>query len=204
MAPRPLELGLRAAVAIVALLAISIQFGGGMASALLPVFREEIELLVPHIHVRTLGLTHVGSDNVVALEAAPATVVMIAGKLLPLAPQTRFRVSTLLGHLFQTWILFAALLTTWPITHPQQRFTRLAWLVPGLLFLALADIPLVLAAELEQTLQELAERSSPTPLTAWSGFLESGGRVALPIILAAAAIAFERPGTGTNKDDGPS
>jgi hypothetical protein len=192
MPARPLETALRLAAAITIMVLIAARFGDVIAATLLPIIRSEIEVLVPEVRIEAIAIGKAGADSVIRLEAGPAAVVMVAGKLLPLAPQTRFWISTPTGHVFQTWILLIAVLTAWPATSSGTRLARLALGVPVLSLLFLIDVPMVLASELNQTLRELAAESSLAPLDTWKQFLEGGGRLALPIVTAAITISFDR------------
>lgn len=192
MPSRPLETALVLTATITILILIAARFGDSITSILLPAFKSEIELLVPQVRINALSVGKAGADSVIRLDASPAPVVVVAGRLLPLAPQTRFRISTLTGHVSQAGILFIAVLIAWPATSPGTRLARLALGVPLLPLLSLIDVPMVLASELNQTLRELAAESSLAPLDAWKQFLEGGGRLALPIVAAAITISFDK------------
>jgi hypothetical protein len=200
MIERPLETGLRLAAAILVLAAIAWRFGDVLTSQMLPLFAREIETVVPQFRILAIGMGSGGSDTVLGVEAGPAPVVMIAGKLLPLAPQSRFQATTLAGHVLQPVVLLLAILMAWPQSQRWRYAMRLAIGLPLLLLLPMLDVPLVLAAELEATLIELGRPGAFSALDAWKDFLEGGGRLAVPIVAAGACVALAntgiRAGTG--------
>lgn len=200
MPPRPIETSLRLLAAIVVLLLLARGFGNDIVTHLLPLLGREIEIVVPQLRVLTIDLKQSGADSVVGLSAGPAPVVLVADQLLPLAPQTRFHVSTLAGHVLQPAVLFLAALIAWPSPSRRRYFLRL---LAGLALLApliMIDVPFVLAAELHASLLDIAAPGTSSILLAWKDFLEAGGRVALAIVAAAGALAWfeERPGNGAD------
>lgn len=190
MIERPLETGLRLAAAILVLAAIAWRFGDALTSPLLPLFAWEIETVVPQFRILAIGMGSGGPDTVLGVEAGPAPVVMIAGKLLPLAPQSRFQATTLAGHVLQPLVLLLAIVIAWPTRRRARYALRLTAALPLLVLLPLIDVPLVLAAELEATLIELGRPGTFSALDTWKTFLEGGGRLALPIVLAGACVAL--------------
>lgn len=193
MIDKPLEAGLRLAIAVLVLAMIAWRFGNALTSPLLPLFAWEIETLVPQFHIRGIDIGSGGADTVIRVEAGPVPVVMIAGKLLPLAPQSRFQASTLAGHVLQPVVLLLAIVVAWPARRWPRFALRLALAMPLLLLLPMLDVPLVLAAELEATLIELGRSGTLTVLDVWRNFLEGGGRLLLPIVLAGCTIALTEP-----------
>jgi hypothetical protein len=191
---RPLDAGLRIAAAVVVLTAVAWRFGDALIEPVLPLFGRAIETAVPQLRILAVGIGHGGADTVISVEAGPAPVVMIAGKLLPLAPQSRFATSTPAGHVLQPLVLLLAILIAWPTSDRRRYLLRLALALPLLVVLPMVDVPLVLAAELEAALLDLARPGAFSALDAWRSFLEGGGRLALPIFIAGAWIALAEAG----------
>lgn len=183
------------AFAILVFAAIAWRFGAALTSQLLPLFAWEIESVAPQFRILTMSLGTSGADTVVRAEAAPAAAVMVAGKLLPLASQSRFQSSTLAGHVLQPLVLMLAILITWPKSQWWRYATRLAIALPLFVLLPLLDVPLVLAAELEATLIEIAKPGMSSALGTWRAFMEGGGRLAMPIVLAVTSIALAEAST---------
>ncbi len=187
--PRPLESGLRLALALVLLLLVSGRFGSALVTPLLPAFAWEIGLVQPEVRILHLAIGRNGADTVIRVDAAPAVVVVVAGRLLPLAPQSRFHASTPLGHVLQPLIICLAILAAWPAGRPMHYLLRTIFGIPLLALLPLLDVPLVLAAELQASLLDLAAPGAFSPLIAWKDFLEGGGRLVLGGTAAAIAVA---------------
>lgn len=190
MISRPFEAGLRVAAAVVVLATLAWQFGKPIIEHMLPLLAWEIETVVPQFRVLSASLGSVGSESVVTVQAGPAPVVLIAGKLLPLAPHSRFESSTPAGHVLQPLVLLLAILLAWPTHHRTRYLLRLASSLPLLVLLPMMDVPLVLAAELEAALLELVRPVTSSALGTWKSFMEAGGRLALPIFAAGAWIAL--------------
>jgi hypothetical protein len=194
MPAKPFETALRIAVVVALALLAMARYGNVIVAAALPAFGWQVEALVPQLRIVELAVTRSGRDSVIHVDAAPAPVVMIGDKLLPLAPQSRFHVSTLSGHVYQASILALGILIAWPVTRRRRYLLRLALAVPALLALSMLDVPFVLAGELNDSLLELAAPKSFSPLGAWRDFLQGGGRLALAILAAFAVIAVAESG----------
>jgi hypothetical protein len=194
MISRPLEAGLRVAVAVVVLATLAWQFGKPVIERMLPLLAWEIEAVVPQFRVLSASIGSGGPESVVTIQAGPAPVVMIADKLLPLAPHSRFETSTPAGHVLQPLVLLLAILIAWPTRDRKRYLLRLALALPLLVLLPMLDVPLVLAAELEAALIDLGRPGMFSALDAWKSFLEGGGRLALPIFVASAGIALAEAG----------
>ena len=190
MIARPLDASLRVAAAVVVLAAIAWRFGDSFTERLLPLIAWEIESVVPQIRVLAVSIGKGGAETVVGAQAGPAPVVMIAGKLLPLAPHSRFETSTPAGHVLQPLVLLLAVLIAWPTRNRIRYLLRLASALPLLALMSMIDVPLVLAAELEAALIDLANPGAFSLLGAWKDFLEGGGRLAVPIVLASSVLAL--------------
>lgn len=186
---RPLESGLRLALAILVLLPLAGRFGGAVVKPLLPVFAWEIGRAEPELRVLQLSIGRNGADTVIRVDAGPAPVVVLAGRLLPLAPHSRFNVMTPLGHMLQPLILCLAILVAWPGRRPMRYLLRTLLGIPLLALLPLLDLPLVLAAELHASLLDLAAPGTFSPLITWKDLLEGGGRLVLGGAGAAAVVA---------------
>lgn len=201
MPPRPIETSFRLLAALAVLLLLAGGFGNDIATPLLPLFGHEIEIVVPQLRVLAIELNRTGADSVVVVHVGPAPVVLVADQLLPLAPQTRFHVSTLAGHVLQPAALFLAALIAWPSPSRRRHFLRL---LAGLALLApliMIDVPFVLAAELHASLLDIAAPGTTSILLAWKEFLEAGGRVALAILTAAGVLAWFEGRPSKDADD---
>jgi hypothetical protein len=190
---------LRLALALVLLLSIAGRFGSALVTPLLPAFTWEICQIEPELRVLRLAIGRAGADTVLRVDAGPAVVVAVAGRLLPLAPQSRFTVSTPFGHVLQPLIVCLAILVAWPAGRPMRYLLRTLFGIPLLALLPLLDVPLVLAAELHGSLLDLAAPGAFSPLIAWKAFLEGGGRlvlggaVAAMVVIVAEALAPASP-----------
>ncbi|HTY03050.1 MAG TPA: hypothetical protein VMC81_04895 [Rhodocyclaceae bacterium] len=165
-------------------------FGDAIVSESLPLLREELQLLVPELEVLDVAVTQAGADSVISVEAAPTAVVVVAGQLLPIARQSRYRVSTLAGHVLQPIILAVAIVAAWPGRRLRQIVLGFVVLVPFVFVAMSLDVPVVLAAELHSMLLDLVAPDSFSILIAWKDALEGGGRFVLAMAAAAAAVSI--------------
>jgi hypothetical protein len=198
MNQRPLETGLRLTATAIPLLLLAMQFGNVIVSLALPLVSQEIEALVPQFRIVNVALGQAGADKVIYVEAAPSAVVVVADRLLPIAAQSRFNVSTLAGHVLQPVIVFLAIVISWPARNFGQRVLRLVIGAPLLITVAVLDVPIVLAAELHSMLLDVVAPDAFSLLVAWKDILEGGGRVALAILAAAATVSTAAAVTENN------
>lgn len=184
--------GLRFVLACAALLAAGHVYGREIVAALLPLFRWELGLLDDHYRILFLGLATQGADSVVRLDVTLARPVIVGARVIEPDPRGFASATTLLGHVLQTAIVFLALLAAWPARRRAEYPWRLLAGIPLLFFVLMADVPFVLLGEIWALLSDHHAPGRFSPLLAWSGFLQSGGRIALALALGAGALMLAR------------
>jgi hypothetical protein len=172
------------------LLALSLQFGQRYVELLLPLYRWEIGWIFPDFNIVSLALADNRGEGLVALQLNLVHYIVIAQKLLP--PGLSVSSSTLTGHALQHPLLMLSLLAAWPAQHFSQRMVRLLISLPILLLLEMLDVPLVLLGSIEDVILANIANSTSSLLVVWMNFMNGGGRPALSIVAALAAIGGER------------
>jgi hypothetical protein len=172
------------------LLALSLQFGQRYVELLLPLYRWEIGWIFPDFNIVSLALADNRGEGLVALQLNLVHYIVIAQKLLP--PGLSVSSSTLTGHALQHPLLMLSLLAAWPAQHFSQRMVRLLISLPILLLLEMLDVPLVLLGSIEDVILANIANSTSSLLVVWMNFMNGGGRLALSIVAALAAIGGER------------
>lgn len=180
---------MRFVLALGVLLALGHVYGKPLATALLPLFRWEIEQLDDTYQVLDLTLNQQGADTVVRLEIGLARVLLIGGRLLYPDPRARADVSTLAGHLTQPAILSLTLILAWPTRKAAIEYPVRALIAcGGSALVIMADVPFVLWAEVWNIHVAAFEPERFSPLLLWKDFLQGGGRFVLGLAVGALAI----------------
>lgn len=177
-------------LAYLALLGLSLQFGQHYVEFLLPLYRWEIGGLSPDCNIASLVLEDYRGEAVVALTLDLVRHSVVAGHILP--PGGSISSSTLAGHALQHPLLMLSLLVAWPAASLPRRITLLAIAVPFLLLVEMLDVPLVLLGSIEDLIVANIAPDSTSFLVAWMNFLNGGGRLALSIAAALAAVSSSR------------
>lgn len=191
-----LDAGLRFLLACVLLLTLARVFSHDFVAALLPVFRWELGVLDDHYRILFLGLASQGADSVVRLDVTLARPVIAGARVILPDPRGTATVTTLAGHLLQPAILMLAVLAAWPARRKAEYLLRAGCGLPLLVLLLMADLPFVLLAEIWSMFVDTHAPGRFSPLVAWSAFLQSGGRLALALALAAFAVAIAQSAGG--------
>lgn len=184
--------GWRCVLLGVALLWLFHASGEVVLPVLLHLYRWELGWLDDHYRVLFLGVTRRGEEEVLQLVVTLARPLVVGGQLILPDARGQATVSTLLGHPAQMAVLFLAALLGWPARRGGEYLLRALCGLPLLLLLLMADIPLVMLAELWAMLLEVHDPGGFSPLVLWSGFLQSGGRWALTLASAGMVIGLAR------------
>jgi len=193
-----LDTGLRFLLASVLLLALAQVFGQDIVATMLPVFRWELGRLDDHYRILFLGLASQGADSVVRLDVTLARPVVVGARVIFPDPRGFATVTTLVGHLLQPAIVLLAVLAAWPVRRLAEYPARFCCGIPLLAGVLMIDVPFVLLAEI----WAMFAPGGFSPLIAWSGFLQSGGRLALALALAAFAVAIAQRAGGLSRGPG--
>ncbi len=177
-------------LAYLGLLYLSLQFGHNYVEHLLPLYRWEIGWLAPNYHISSLALADNHGEAVVAMTVELIRYIVVAGHALP--PGTSLSCSTLAGHALQLPLLMLSLLAAWPTKSITHRIALLAIAVPLLLLVEMLDVPLVLLGCIEDLLLANFAPDTTSFLVAWMNFMNGGGRLALSIAAAIAAVGLSR------------
>ena len=180
---------IRLVLALGVLLALGHTYGKPLATALLPLFRWEIEQLDDTYQVLDLSLGQQGADTVVRLEVGLARVLLIGGRVLYPDPRARADVSTLAGHITQPAILSLALILAWPARKAAIEYPVRALIAcGGSALVIMADVPFVLWAEVWDIHVSAFEPERFSPLLLWKNFLQGGGRFVLGLAVGVLAV----------------
>jgi len=176
--------------AYLALLGLSLPFGRHYVEFLLPLYRWEIGVLTPNYHIASLALADNRGEAVVALTLDLVRYIVVAGHAIP--PGGSISSSTLAGHALQHPLLMLSLLVAWPSASLSRRIALLAIAVPLLLLVEMLDVPLVLLGSIDDLILANVAPGTTAFLAAWMDFMNGGGRLALSIAAALAAVGFGR------------
>jgi hypothetical protein len=197
-----LDTGLRFLLASVLLLALAQVFGQDIVATMLPVFRWELGRLDDHYRILFLGLASQGADSVVRLDVTLARPVVVGARVIFPDPRGIATVTTLVGHLLQPAIVLLAVLTAWPVRRLAEYPARFCCGIPLLAGVLMIDVPFVLLAEIWAMFVDRHTPGGFSPLIAWSGFLQSGGRLALALALSAFAVVIAQRAGGLSRGPG--
>lgn len=180
--------GLRFALAIALLLALSHFNDARLAEPLLPLIKTEIAWLDDTYRVIDLSVSRQGADRVIRLEVGLERIVVLGGRVLHPDPRARANVSTLAGHIAQPALLCLALVIAWPVRRAIEYPLRAFATVGGIALVILADVPFVLWGELWDLHVSTLEPNRFSPLLIWKNFLQGGGRFVLGLAVGALAV----------------
>jgi len=176
--------------AYLALLALSMQYGQRYIELLLPLYRWEVGWFTPDYRILSLGIQDNHGEAVVALNLLQTRLTVIEDHLL--YPGGTFSSSTLAGHALQHALLMLSLLAAWPVRHFSGRLLLLVSAVPFLLLMEMLDTPLMLLGAIDDLILANVAPDASSFLIYWMHFLDGGGRLALSIAAALAAVGFGR------------
>lgn len=189
-APRR-ELG--ASLAACALMLLLMIWGGPrLGKAFAPLQQHAFGLAMPDFRVLSFGVVSLQGERRVAVAVTLARRTVIGGRVLEPDPRGRAEAMTPLAHTQHG--AFASLVAAagWPAHCWRTRARRLAWALPGAFLLTWIDAPLVLAASIQQILNDALDPGAFSWLIAASAFLRGGGRFALGLANAAAAAVIAK------------
>lgn len=183
---------LRVLVAAGILIPLVALYGTSLVEALLPAYRTAFEWLAGDFRLQALAIDYEGADRVMRATVVWKHIVVLGGHVIVPDPRGTATASTLVAHTFQGPLVALIAATAWPAAGRREWLPRLALLVPMLCVLMLCDLPGVLAAELWQMATDALAPDSFSPLLIWKNFVHGGGRYALGLAVAAAAVQWGR------------
>lgn len=189
---RLLESALTFVVVAVVLTWLVYRFDTALLERLLPIFRFELNWLLPSFRIESLDWRIERNETVVALSATLTEYRVIMNQTFPAGMS--INVTTLAAHAWMHPVLILSLAVAWPgIAWKRKPFLMLTAL-PFVLLAELFDIPLMLWGAMEDFLYWQADRTriAESLGSHVQHFLDGGGRYALSIVLALVAISLFR------------
>lgn len=196
MSPRRLALRLIASLCLVG--ALVLWQGEAMMQRLLGPIELTIDLLDRHHSVIALGVTQVGADTVIRMEAGIRELIVTGTHVTHADPRARAVITTPLAAFWLAPTLFVALLAAWPAQRTTEWPLRALCALPALALLLALDAPFVLDALLWGLHRDAHDPGGSSPILVWSAFLKGGGRFLLAGLFAglivglAGRVAFRR------------
>ena len=189
---RLLESALIFVAVAIALAALIYRFESFLLEHLLPLFRYELNILMPSFHIDSLDWKIDHNETVIALSATLSEYRVILHRAFPAG--VSINVSTLAAHAWVHPVLMLSLAAAWPGIAWQRKPLLLLSTLPFIVLAEMLDIPLMLWGSLEDMLYWQVD---PTRVAESFGsraqhFLDGGGRYALSIGLTLLAIALLR------------
>jgi len=173
------------------LIALSYGYGEYYAQAMLPLYKNTMELISEDYEVRHIIVVQTKNQKIIEAVLVNRESRIVGGRIFP--KDVDMTVSTLLGHPLQHLILIVIILTTWLLFRAESLLytaSLLVFAVVGLLLVEALDVPFVLYGGVQDlVLGNLASSQvGSAPSVAWMHFLNGGGRQALSIGVALLAV----------------
>ncbi|MDP1681485.1 MAG: hypothetical protein Q8L39_06890 [Burkholderiales bacterium] len=189
---RLFESALTFVVAAVALSWLVYRFDTVLLERLLPIFRSELNWLMPSFRIDSLDWRIERGETVVTLSATLIEHRVIMNQAFPAG--VSINVSTLAAHAWVHPGLILSLCIAWPGIAWKLKPLLILIALPLVLLAELLDIPLMLWGAMEDFLywQVDSARIAESLGSRVQHFLDGGGRYALAIVLALLAISLFR------------
>ena len=173
------------------LIALSYGYGEYYAQAMLPLYKNTMELISEDYEVRHISVVQTKNQKIIEAVLVNRESRIVGGRILP--KDVDMTVSTLLGHPLQHLILIVIILTTWSLFRAESLLytaSLLVFAVVSLLLVEALDVPFVLYGGVQDlVLSNLASSQvGSAPSVVWMHFLNGGGRQALSIGVALLAV----------------
>lgn len=155
---------------------------------MLPIFRSELNWLMPSFRIDSLDWRIERGETVVVLNATLTEYRVIMNQVFPAGVSVN--VSTLAAHAWVHPVLMLSLIVAWPGIAWKRKPLLILIALPLVLLAELLDIPLMLWGAMEDFLYWQADstRIAESIGSHVQHFLGGGGRYALAIVLALLAI----------------
>lgn len=166
--------------------------GDVLPQSLLPLFRSELEWLMPGFRIEYLDLQEQKGETIILMQATLHEYRIVLGRMLP--PGISINASTLAMHAWAHPILMFGLLAAWPGISIAQKPALLLAGVPWLLLAEMMDIPLLLWGAVEDMLYwQIDPAMANPPLgSIIQRALDGGGRYGLAILFSLFAVFTHR------------
>jgi len=163
-------------------------FDTALLEHLLPIFRSELNWLMPSFRIDSLDWRIERGETVVVLNATLTEYRVIMNQVFPAGVSVN--VSTLAAHAWVHPVLMFSLIVAWPGIAWKRKPLLILIALPLVLLAELLDIPFMLWGAMEDFLYWQADstRTAESIGSHVQHFLDGGGRYALAIVLALLAI----------------
>jgi hypothetical protein len=196
--PRPAELGVRALIAGVLVLAVLHFLQGGIIAPLVPAFAKAVPLVDPDFIILESTAEPHGSTPSVRIRADFASPVSFAGHTLyplswrPGQPKGSFEVRLSLGGLLQYSALMFIIALAWPAKRVLELVLRIALCLPLMTALLFVEVPFTVVAEFWTLVRDEVAPDRFNGWLLWSRFLMGGGGLLIAGLCALAAVGIAR------------
>lgn len=174
------------------LVPLAILYNETLIEAWLPAYRLVFAGVAGEFQLLKLALDHEGADRVLRATVTWRHIVVLGSHIITPDPRGIANASTLIAHALQGPLAALIAIVAWPAGHIREFAWRTLLLAPLLIVLVLVDMPCVLAAELWQIAIDAFAPGTISPLLIWKDFLQGGGRYALGLVAAMAAVHWAR------------
>ncbi len=156
--------------------------------SVLPVYAWSIKHISNHYRVQSLRIEKQGGEWVFKLNALTTGVRQVGRGAIP--DGISLSSSTLLAHALQHVIVIYTLLLIWPVVTVWRKLTLLVLSLPYLVLVEILDVPFVLLGAMDDLLLSnfIPSAIASSFFISWMNTMNSGGRLALSLIAAAATI----------------
>ena len=163
-----------------------------LLDVLLPLYRAELQLLMPAFHIDKLDWRIDRGETVVALTATLTKYRIVLDRVIPAG--VSISASTLAAHAWVHPVLMLALVASWPGIRLMHRPWAILLALPFALLGMLLNVPLMLWGAVEDVLYWQVDhaRVAESLGSRVQHFLDAGGRYALAFVFALLVIALFR------------
>jgi hypothetical protein len=179
---------LRLALAAGVVMPLATLYREALAEAWLPAYRAVFAWVADEFRLLSLAIDHEGADRVLRATVAWKRIVVLGGHVIYPDPRGTANASTLIAHALQGPMTAVIAAFAWPARRIREFAWRVLLLGPLLTVLVLSDLPCVLAAELWELPLDALAPGTVSVLVIWKDFLQGGGRHALGLAAAVAAV----------------
>ena len=159
-------------------------YAAALLDVLLPLYRMELQGLMPAFHIDNLNWRIDRGETVVALTATLTNMTVVLDRVIPAG--VSISATTLAAHAWVHPVLILSLVASWPTIELKHRPGAFLLALPFTLLGLLLDVPLMLWGAVEDLLYWQVDhtRLAESLGSRVQHFLDGGGRYALAIGLA--------------------
>jgi hypothetical protein len=159
------------------------RFSTPLAESLLPAIDAEFKWLDDTYDIKKIYVDREGADHVVRVVVSQARCIVLIDRAFCGDPRGRANASTLIGNITLPAALLMSLVLAWPVIRSIELVWRAVFLPFGLAIVWALDVPFVLWSAIWSLHVDAFAPGMFSPLLIWTQFLQSGGRLALAILL---------------------